>query len=275
MILARRIEDDLQKGRLEEASREIARMETWLPGQTPTLESATAVARALGDAEGELRAVAQLSARDPANRSLAERRASLELEVGDAGTGLRILQDLAAQYPEDVTLQDELARARFIWRLQLLPIQARDLVSRRELSRGDFAAMVYWLFPDVRYGQARQVKIANDVLDQTYRDEIVRVVNLGIMDVDDRLHEFSPNRPVSRAESLSSMVRLLARRKPPLACVGGAPGELALDTETVCAVASRCGLIDSVAGCRPAATVSGAEGVEISRLTLNLLGVSQ
>ena len=275
MILSRRIEDHLQKGRIEEASRETARMEAWLPGQTPTLESASAVARALGDSEGELRAVAQLSSRDPANRSLAERRASLELEVGDAGTGLRIFQDLATQYPEDAALQDQLARARFVWRLQLLPIQARDLVSRREMSRGDFAAMVYWLFPDVRYGQARQVRIANDVLDQTYRDEIVRVVNLGIMDVDDRLHEFSPIRPVTRSESLTSMVRLLARRQPPLACIGGARSDFSLDTETVCTVATHCGLIASVADCRPAATVSGSEGVELSRLTLNLLGVSQ
>jgi hypothetical protein len=275
MILARRIEDHLQKGRIEDASRDVARMEEWLPDQTPTLEAASAVARALGNPEGELKAIAQLSARDPANRTLAERRAILELEVGDAGAGLRIFQDLAAQYPEDAALQEQLARARFLWRLQLLPIETRDLVSRRELSRGDLAAMVYWLFPDVRYGQARQVRIANDVLDETYRDEIVRVVNLGIMDVDDRLHEFSPTRPVSRSESLTSMVRLLARRQPPVACIGDTRSGVSLDPETVCTVAASCGLIASEADCRPAATVSGSEGLELSRLTLNLLGVSE
>lgn len=274
-ILAQRIEDDLQKGRSEDASAELARMEGWLPEDTLTLESAAAVARALDDSEAELRAVTRLSGRDPTDRSLAERRATLELEVGDAGAGLRLFQELAAKYPGDVALQDELARARFLWRLQLLPIEAQDLVNSTELSRGDFAAMIFWLFPEVRYGQSRQVRIANDVLDQPYREEIVRVVNLGIMDVDERLHQFSPTRPVTRAESLTSMTRLLLRRQPPLACVGGLRTHDSLDTETVCGVVTSCGLIASAADCRPSANVSGSEAVELSRLTLNLLGIPQ
>lgn len=274
-ILAQRIEDDLQRGRTEDASAELARMETWIPEETLTLESAAAVARELDDSEAELKAVARLSGRDPANRSLSERRATLELEVGDAGAGLRVFQELAAKYPEDVGLQDELARARFLWRLQLLPIEARDLVNSTELSRGDFAAMTYWLFPEVRYGQGRQSRIANDVLDQPYREEIVRVVNLGVMDVDERLHQFSPARPVTRAESLTSMTRLLLRREPPLACVGGLRTSDSLDTETVCGVVTSCGLIASAADCRPSANVSGSEAVELSRLTLNLLGIPQ
>lgn len=274
-ILAQRIEDDLKRGRTEEASAELARLEGWLPEESLTLESAAEVARAIGDPEAELRAVARLSGRDPANRSLAERRATLELEVGDAGAGLRVLQELSAKYPEDVALQDQLARARFLWRLQLLPIEARELVTSTELSRGDFAAMIYWLFPEVRYGQGRQVRIANDVLDQPYREEIVRVVNLGIMDVDERLHQFSPTRAVTRSESLTSMVRLLIRRQPPLACVGGLRGNDPLDPDTVCRVAASCGLIASAADCRPLAGVSGGEAVELSRLTLNLLGIPQ
>ena len=274
-ILAQRVEDDLQKGRAEDAARELGRMESWLPEETLTLESAAAVAQATRNPEAELKAVAALSARDPDNRSLAERRATLELAVGDAGSGLRILQALAAKDPTDEKLQEELARARFLWRLQLLPIEARDLVNQGRLSRGDFAAMLYWLFPEVRYGQGGQVRIANDVLDNPYREEIVRVVNLGIMDVDERLHEFSPGRAVTRSEALTSMVRLLSRRQPPLACLGGVRRSDALTIETACRVGASCGLLDSAADCRPAGSVSGSEAVELSRLSLNLLGVPQ
>jgi hypothetical protein len=250
-------------------------MEKWLPDETLTLESAAAVARATDNLKAELEAVAQLSARSPDNRPLAERRATLELAVGDAGAGLRVFQELAAEYPEDGQLQDQLARARFLWRLQLLPIEARDLVNRTELSRGDFAAMLYWLFPEVRYGEGRQVRIANDVLDQPYRDEIVRVVNLGIMDVDERLHQFSPTRAVTRSEALASLVRLLSRRQPPIACVGGVRSQDPPGVETVCGVGTDCGLLASAADCRPAGSVSGSEAVELSRLTLNLLGIPQ
>lgn len=274
-ILTLRIEDDLQKGRTEDATEELARMERLLPDETLTLESAAEVARATDNPEAELQAVTRLSARSPDDRSLAERRANLELVVGDAGAGLRVFQELVAENPADEQLQDQLARAEFLWRLQLLPIEARDLVNRRELSRGDFAAMLYWLFPEVKYGQGLQVRIANDVLDQPYREEIVRVVNLGIMDVDERLHQFSPTRAVSRSEALTAMVRLLSRKEPPLACVGGVRGTDMLGVETVCGVGINCGLLTSGADCRPTASVSGSEAIELSRLTLNLLGIPQ
>ena len=274
-VLAQRIESDLQNRGSEEAMLELARMEMWLPEETLTLESAAAVAQATSNPEAELKAVAKLSARDPGERSLAERQAVLELEVGDAGAGLRIFQALASEHPLDAELQDQLARARFLWRLQLLPIEARDLVNRAELSRGDFSAMLYWLFPEVRYGQSKQVRIANDVLDHPYREEIVRVVILGIMDIDERLHQFSPHNAVTRAAALTSMVRLLIRKQPPLACVGELQRNASLDLDTVCRVVASCGLIAASSDCRPAATVSGTEAVELSRLSLNLLGVPQ
>lgn len=274
-VLAQRVEDDLRRGRTDEAARELARMEQWLPDENLTLESAVAVGRATEDREAELEALRGLVPRRPGSQPLAERRGILELEVGDAGAGLRIFQELSAANPGDARLQEELARARFLWRLQLLPIEARDLVSRPELSRADFAAMLYWLFPEVRYGQAGQVRIANDVLDQQYREEIVRVVNLGIMDVDERLHEFSPDRAVTRAEALTSMAQLLSRRQPPLACLGGVRQNDPLAFETVCRVASSCGLLESAADCLPTVGVSGSEAVELSRLTLSLLGAAQ
>jgi hypothetical protein len=274
-ILAQRIEDDLSRGRSEDAARDLVRMEEWVPDETPTLESAAAVAQANSNPRAELKAVTQLFARHPDSRTLAARRGALELEVGDAGAGLRIFQDLAAEYPEDDRLQEQLARARFLWRLQLLPIEARDLASRAQLSRGDFAAMLYWLFPEVRYGEGGQVRIASDILDHPYRQEIVRVVNLGIMDVDESLHEFSPTRAITRSEAMTSMVRLLSRRQPPLACMGGLRKNDSLPVETVCRVGSSCGLLESAADCLPAVGVSGSEAVELSRLTLNLLGVPQ
>lgn len=272
-IVSNRVHDALGRGRLDEAAEDVEQLVAWAPGEAPTLRAQRAYAVAGGDLESELTALRQLSRLEPRDRALQERTAELEVEVGEPATGLRLFQALAARYPEDPELAEKLAEAEFVWRLTNVPDEAKRLIELSELTRGDFAAILYWLFPDIRYGRTAGGRIANDIFDHPAREQIVRVVNMELMRVDQRLHSFEPDRPVSRLEALESFLGLLHRRATGVACLGTFDPRLNLSTGAVCETAARCGLIEETAACFPGASLSGAAAARMSRRTLEQLGV--
>lgn len=268
-ILALRIEDALVKGQTLAAQEELERLQIWAPDEDRTLEVAVDVHRASGDTAGELAALRSLTRRHPEDRALEIRLAGLELEIGDPARGIRLIENLAERYPEDPEIAEQLVRARYLWRFQLLPTEVRELAEKAELNRGEYAVLLYWLFPEIRYGSTGSARIANDILEHPHREQIVRVVNSGILDVDSSLHRFEPYRSVSREQALAAMLRLLARAEPPFACLGGsvAPGSI----REVCARAAACAVIEEESDCLPSAPVSGTDALEFTRLTQDLL----
>lgn len=271
-ILENRMEEALERGRLEDAASELARLEQWLPDAPSTLEARRRFASAEGDPHAELTALRRLADLAPGDREVLLRLSDLELEVGEPAAGLRILQALAAAAPQDAELSERLSRARFSFRVALLPPKARSGVTAPELTRGQFAALLYWLFPSVRYGRPAEATIANDVFDDPAREEIVRVVNQGLMAVDPTLHLFAPARPLVRGEALGSLLRLLDRQEPHLACLG--PGGLGSPSVVrLCQLAERCGLVPQAGDCLPEGRVSGSEAVDLARRALEQLGI--
>ena len=276
-IVGNRLTDALARGRLEDAAAALGRLERWAPEAEATLEGALALAAARGDRRSELAAVARLLERSPERRDLLVRRAELELEVGDASQGLQILQRLADERPADRELQEKLEQAKFRWRLTLLPAEVQEIARRGELTRGDFAALVHWLVPRVRTARAPVGRIAGDILEHPRRDEIARVVNLGLMDVDPTLHTFGPGRAVRRSTALLALLRAVATLGQPAACLppaqidalGRSPSQ-----ETVCAAAARCGLLGEPADCLPGAPLSGGEALELVRRALRLFSTT-
>jgi hypothetical protein len=271
--LSTRVSEALARRRLDAARSNLAVLQRWAPRDVSTLSSAAAVAVAQNDKGGELDALRELASVSAMEQELVLRRARLELEVGDAGAGLRILQDLAASEPENGRLSAELARAKFLWRLELLPEKVRELARAPVLRRGDLAAMLYWLFPSVRYGRAEAGRIANDVLDHTHRQEIVRVANLGIMSVDPRLHRFEPDRVLSRAAAIVPILRILGRQRPLPACLAGYDVSTQMSPTVACDLAVRCGLVDENGECLSSAEASGGAAIEWTRRALDNLGV--
>jgi len=267
-IVSNRLEEALRNQRVEDADKQLALLRTWAPAETLTLEAARKVAQARGDRGAELGAVKELSSRRPGDRALLERRAELELEVGDPSAGLKIVQDLAARHPQDPALAEKLEAAKFRWRLSLLPQSVQEVAAKPELNKGDLAVLLYWLVSDVRNSRPTAGRIATDVLDNPHQEEIVRVVNLGLMDVDPTLHRFSPAAPVRRSFALRVVLRTLARFGKAGCADGGA------NAANVCDAAMACGLLASEDDCQPTAPLSGAEGVELLRRSLKLLGGS-
>jgi hypothetical protein len=254
--------------RLAEAERDLALLKAWGPAELPTLEGARALAVARNDARAELEAVKGLAARQQADRALLERRADLELQVGDPGVGLKLIQDLADRHPGDPELQEKLHRAKFQWRLSLLPADVRALAEKPELSRADLTVLLYWLVPEVRYAKAAAGRIATDILDHPHHEEIAHVVNLGLMDVDANLHRFSPDATMRRGAALRSLGRLLTAFGNPAACAESAGGAAA----PPCELAAQCGLVDGADACEAGEPLSGADAVEWIRRSLVLLG---
>jgi len=270
-IMALRIEDAVAKGHTGAAAELLDELQVWAPEEDRTLEVAAEVYSATGETQAELQTLRRLSARRPEDRVMEERRAELELEIGDPAAGMRVFEQLAERYPDDPEVVESLVRARFLWRFQLLPPDVRELSNKAELTRGEFAVLLYWLFPDVRYGAASGARIANDVLEHPNREQIVRVVNSRILDVDPSLHRFEPYRPIRRQEALTGMLRLLARKEPPFACLGGVA--IPRSSQSLCVTGVACGLLDEEAACLPNGPVSGQEALEFCRVTQELLGV--
>jgi tetratricopeptide (TPR) repeat protein len=272
-ILANRINDSLDQGRLEEASQGVARMQEWAPEEATTLQLTADVAALMEEPEVELEALRLLVGRYSQDRDLVERYAELELEAGDPSLGLRALQTLSAEYPNDAALVDKLALAKFRWRLQLLPEEIRQLAELPALTRSELASLLFWLFPEVRYGRPAEARIASDILDDPHREEIVRVINLGLMEMDTDLHQFSPDRPARRIDVLSGLALLLGKHQPPLACMGEPPLTGTTSFEYVCRVTTRCGLLPSEADCLPSSVVSGDTALEMCRRAQEQLGI--
>ncbi len=267
-VLHARIGDALARHHLDDARREAATLREWAPNELDTYQVMQRVSEASSDLKGELAALRGLNRLDPEDTAVAARRASLEVRVGDASVGLEMLRRLVASHPQDPSLARELAQAKFRWRLQLVPDPVRSLADSLQLSRGEYATLLYWLTPAVRYGQPQQAAVATDILDDPHRQEIVRVVNLGLLSVDPTLHVFRPDKPITRAQVLQSLLKLLARSNRPVACLGPDPALTATtqDLDTLCATAAQCQLLPDAGPCLPDASVDGATALEMIRL---------
>lgn len=270
-IAVHRTRDLLAKGRLDEAGAELDLLESWAPDEVSTLEVVAEYAAAAGAPHRELEAVRRLITFGSSDE-LMHRRARLEIEAGDAGEGLRILEEFTRRFPEDFQLALELERAKFHWRLDLLPAEVRGLLERPELTRGDSAKLLFWLFPDVRYGRPARGRIASDILDHPFQKEIARVINLNLLGMDSTLHLFHPDRAMTRQNFLAGVLRILRRRSPRPACFGSDDPTARMSVERLCRLAARCSLIAEPGDCLPAAIASGRFVETIGFAALEALG---
>lgn len=263
-VLASKVADATAKRRFPEAERALADLTLLRPNARRTLELRLELASATGNRVLELELLRQVAADAGAPTALRLRRADLELAMGDAAAGLAIVQQLAAAAPGDADIADQLRRAQFRWRVVNSPEAVRRAASLAQLSRADGAVLLYWCLPQVRTGVGGEARIASDVLDHPAREEIVRVVNLGLLSVDDTLHTFGPDRPLRRADLLTALLRVLARAPASEGCAaratttgGDAPG--------LCERAASCGLVPTAGDCLAGGGVSGGEALEMIR----------
>jgi hypothetical protein len=261
----------LAAGRIDEARTWADRIAAWASAESPVaLEARLAVARGSGDEAAELEALRGLHQHARTDPEMLARLATLELEHGDADQGLHLLEGLVADAPDDASLRSQLAAAQLRFRLRLLPENVQKVAVRPELSRGDYAALLYWVVPGVRVqGAAGGARIASDVIDHRWQQEIIRVVNRGLMRVDSTVHRFEPDRAITRAEALQSALEVAAGR-PGGECAKGAAANPSPSASLLCDTAARCGILGEAAECLPQARLSGGEALGILGRALSL-----
>jgi hypothetical protein len=268
------VEDALRRGYLEEANHHLAILEGLAPGEEVTLELKARLAREKDDRETELEALRELTIRRPDDDAALARRAMLEVDVGHPSAGLSIMETVVKRHPGDPLWEDELAAVKFLWRVKMLPTEVQDLVGQAELSRADFAVLLYWLVPGVRSGLGSHTQIASDILDHPEREAITRVVGLNLMQVDGAVHRFFPLDPVSRADAMASILRVLEQYNAGTACLEGMALPPLRSFSSVCSLAAQCGLIQDSGDCLPTAGLSGTEALVFIRRGVTLLSPS-
>lgn len=273
-VLHAQFDDAMARSRVEDAEEYLGTLLLWAPDAPRTLESQRRLLVTTGDAEGELETLRRLVELDPTpERRL--RAGILEIEVGDLRSGLEALEALDPESLVEPADREQLAnamdRGRFLRRLDLLPSQVRDIAELAELTRADLASLVYWLFPSVRFAPLDNPPIAADILDHPYRQEILKVAGQEVMEVDQTVHRFYPERAATRSETLAALLDLLLDGEPRPACLGDA-SEIQRSSTWVCDRATRCRLIDEAAACLPSAALSGQEALDFFQRGLAQLG---
>lgn len=225
-------------------------LRNWSADREQTRRSSVRLARATGDEAAELAAWRSLARVAPPSREEMFQWAELELTDGNPDQALEVSRALVASADDDPEAQELLARAEFTWRSRLLPEKARAVLKSPVLSRAELAVALYWLFPQARYAPSQAVRIASDILENPYREEIAQVVNAGLLDVDPVGHRFRPDAPAMRSEAVRCVAELLR--------VGGARCAVGTATSDACAVLGGCGIV-AVDRCKVGEAVSGAE----------------
>ena len=269
--LYQRLDDALDRRRPRDAAESLAQIRELEDGESRrTLDAERRIAFARGDRQAELTILRRLAEDAPRDEELA-RLGELELEGGEVRRGLEVFEDLAARRPDEALYAEQLDRAKLLWRLQSLPSQIQSLAEKARLDRSELAALLYWLVPEVRYAQVSNPPIATDILDHPFREEMLRVMNLGLMRVNETLHTFSPEAPVTRSQALDALLHLLRMGPVEPSCLSSADlSGLGRGSGQICRKAAQCRLIPEVADCLPDATLSGTESIELFRRSLDL-----
>lgn len=272
-ITSEHIQGLIDRGHLEEARGELEELETWAGDEQAVLSLWREWALDEGDVEREMEVLSRLRELDPGEASVPERLADLHLISGDIRSALDLLEELVARHGDDPALAEKLERAKFRWRLQLLPQHVQEIASKSVLSRSDLATLLFWLVPAVRYADVTDPPIATDILDHPRRQEILPVMFLGLVPVDENLHRFSPEEPATRVLSLRALLGLVALDDTKIACLSTLEvRSLGQSADFVCRKSAACRLIPEPADCLAQARISGPDALDLFRRTLDLLG---
>ena len=205
-----------------------------------------------------------------ANKSYDEARSALDPILNTADVDRPDVQESLAEidigrgrYQEAIVRYDRLAHRtndpRYLQRLNEIkdqfaaanmPTQYQRALESDAITRADFAVLLYWKVPSIRFAQnvgapPIAVDLDSDVIG---REEMIRAIALGIFPVDPVTRRASPNSILSSAAAARAAARTLAVRGASCAREGGS------DAQKVLAV---CGINDPTVGTTADAPVTG------------------
>jgi len=156
----------------------------------------------------------------PAEPAVVALSAELAEQRGDLLTAL----DRYSELPDSWEGRDRsIERVKRAWRRTVLPPYVQQALASSELTRGQLAAVLVALAPQLGPLEGGSVPLLTDIVDEPMQREILTVVRVGLMEPDRLEPRFVPDRAVTASEAraaLEGAAHLLGWREP-VWCGGG------------------------------------------------------
>lgn len=173
-----------------------------------------------------------------------------EIDVGRGRYQEAIVRyDRLARRTKEPRYAQRLEQIKSDWSAANMPAHYRAALDSIALTRADFAVLLYWTVPSVRFAQnLGSPQIAVDIEDVAGREEIIRAIALGLYEVDPVTRRVSPYRTVTASRLSHLLERVLILRGA--TCARGVHADDVLAT---------CGVTDPLATYPPDAAVTGVD----------------
>jgi len=181
-----------------------------LPRDPEVVRLSGSIAEARGDLSAAMRIYSSLPD-DPDAMLLA---VAIAESQDDWLTAMNLYTSLPDERPEKAA---GLRRAKLRWRLSVMPKYVQEAVDSQELDRAQLAVLVVTLAPKVETLPGGQVPLLSDVMTMPSQNEILTAARLGLIESDQFLHRFHPERPVTAAEvrvAVDNLAGLLELERP-------------------------------------------------------------
>ena len=152
---------------------------------------------------------------------------------------------------KDPRFERRLEEIKQEWSAANMPPYYRSAVESAAITRADFATLLYWTVPSVRFAQnLGSPPIAIDIENVPGREEVIRAIAIGLFEVDAVTRRVSPYRPVTATRLSTHLARLLSLRGA--TCARGLPQDRVL---------TACGVADPLNGRSPEDAITGRQAV--------------
>jgi tetratricopeptide (TPR) repeat protein len=181
-----------------------------LPRDPEVVRLSGNIAEARGDLSAAMRIYSSLPD-DPEAMLLA---VAIAENQGDWLAAMNLYTSLPDERPEK---GPGLRRAKLRWRLSVMPEYVQEAVDSPELERAQLAVVVVSLAPKVETLAGGQVPLLSDVMTLPSQNEILTATRLGLIESDQFLNRFHPERPVTAIEvrsAVDNLARLLELDRP-------------------------------------------------------------
>ncbi len=202
------------------------------------------------DAQREL---APLTQSDPDSSDV--QQALAEIEVGRGQYEQAIVRyERIARRDNNPQFAKRLEEIKEEWNAANMPTQYQRALESEAITRSDFAVLLYWKVVPVRFAQNLGTPpIAIDIGEVPGRDELIRAMALGILNVDPVTRRVGPNTVLTPAAFTRLAARVLLLRGA--ACARNVPP--LLEPQRAPAILASCGINDPSLTLPPDSPISG------------------
>ena len=168
----------------------------------------------IAEARGDLSAAMRIYSSLPDDPDAMLMGVAIAESQDDWLTAMNLYASLPDERPEKAP---GLRRAKLRWRLSVMPEYVQEAVDSLELERAQLAVVVVTLAPKVETLPGGQVPLLSDVMTLPSQNEILTAARLGLIESDQFLNRFHPERPVTAVEvrtAVDNLAHLLELEKP-------------------------------------------------------------